>query len=269
MKVNKSIRRLIFTLKSKMIAEQKRLEQELKSIQNQICGFPDGKLLCVHNGNYIKWHQSDGHQITYIPKKNRELAQQLAMKKYLCLKAEELIHKQDAIQAYLQQCESETKAEELYELPEYAELLLPLASPKSQELKEWMKTPFTQNPLYPEQRVHKTSSGILVRSKSEAIITMLLHMYQIPFRYECALQLGDSTVFPDFTVRHPQTQQYYYWEHFGMMDNDAYSTKALSKLQLYMANEIFPSIQLITTYETKDQPLDSAFVEMLIKYYFL
>ena len=132
-----------------------------------------------------------------------------------------------------------------------------------------MQAPYMRNPVCPEQLVHKTSSGILVRSKSEAIITMLLHMYQIPFRYECALQLGESTVFPDFTIRHPQTKQYYYWEHFGMMDNDSYSTKALSKLRLYTANEIFPSIQLITTYETKDQPLDSAFVEMLIKYYFL
>lgn len=259
----------MFTLKSKMIAEQKRLEKELESIQNQICNFPNGKLLCVHNGNYVKWHKSDGHRITYIPKKNRKLAEQLAMKKYLCLKEKELIKKQDAIQTYLQQCESENKAEGLYELPEYAELLLPFGNPESQELKEWMQAPYMRNPVCPEQLVHKTSSGILVRSKSEAIITMLLHMYQIPFRYECALQLGESTVFPDFTIRHPQTKQFYYWEHFGMMDNDSYSTKALSKLRLYIANEIFPSIQLITTYETKDQPLDSAFVEMLIKYYFL
>lgn len=252
-----------------MITEQKRLEKELESIQNKICEFPNGKLICVHNGNYVKWHQSDGHKITYIPKKNRELAEQLAMKKYLCLKEEELTKKQDAIQTYLQQCESKTKAEELYELPEYAELLLPFGCPKSKELKEWMEAPYTKNPVCPEQLVHKTSSGIMVRSKSETIITMLLHMYQIPFRYECALQLGESTVFPDFTIRHPQTKQYYYWEHFGMMDNDSYSAKALSKLRLYMANEIFPSIQLITTYETKEQPLDAAFVEMLIKYYFL
>lgn len=186
-----------------MIAEQQRLEKELEAIQNKMRELPDGKLICVHNGDYIKWHQSDGHHITYIPKNNRELAEQLAMKKYLFLKEEELQKEQAAIRTYLQQCESENKAEDLFEIPEYA------------------------------------------------------------------LQLGESTVFPDFTIRHPQTKQYYYWEHFGMMDNDSYSTKALSKLRLYTANEIFPSIQLITTYETKDQPLDSAFVEMLIKYYFL
>ncbi len=259
----------MFTIRSKMIAEQQRLEKELESIQNKIGELPNGKLICVHNGDYIKWHQSDEHKITYIPKKNRKLAEQLAMKKYLCLKEEELVKEQAAIHTYLQQCKTENKAEELYEIPEYAELLLPSGTPESQELNEWMQAPYTRNPVCPEQLVHKTNSGILVRSKSEAIITMLLHMYKIPFRYECALQLGESTVFPDFTIRHPQTKQYFYWEHFGMMDNASYSTKALSKLRLYMANEIFPSIQLITTYETKEQPLDSAFVEMLIKYYFL
>lgn len=259
----------MFTLKSKMLAEQQRLEKESEVIHNKISELPNGKLICVHNGDYIKWHQSDGQHITYIPKKERKLAEQLAMKKYLCLKEEELIKKQDAIQTYLQQCESERKSGELYELPEYAELLLPFGNPESQELKEWMETPYTKNPVCPEQLVHKTNSGILVRSKSEAIITMLLHMYRIPFRYECALQLGETTVFPDFTILHPQTKQYYYWEHFGMMDKASYSEKALSKLRLYTANKIFPSIQLITTYETKEQPLDSAFVEMLIKYYFL
>ena len=252
-----------------MITEQKRLEKELESIQNKICEFPNGKLICVHNGNYVKWHQSDGHKITYIPKKNRELAEQLAMKKYLCLKEDELIKKQDAIQTYLKQCESENKATELYELPEYAELLLPFGCPKSQELKEWMETPYTKNPICPEQLVHKTSSGIMVRSKSEAIITMLLHMYQIPFRYECALQLGESTVFPDFTIRHPVTGEFYYWEHFGMMDKREYNEKVGEKLDLYIRNGIIPTINLITTYETSDNHLSSKIVKEIINHYFL
>ncbi len=252
-----------------MIAEQQQLKKEIESIQKQICKLPDGKLICVHNGDYIKWHQSDGHNITYIPKKNRKLAEQLAMKKYLCLKKEELLQKQAAASTYLQQCDPENRSEKLLSIPEYSELLSPFWTSESKELEEWQSAPYMKNPIFPEQLVHRTSSGIFVRSKSEAIIVMLLHMYRIPFRYECELELGEITVFPDFTIRHPKTGQYFYWEHFGMMDNPVYSTKMLSKLQYYISNDIIPSIQLITTYETREHPLDSEVVEMLIKHYFL
>ena len=98
---------------------------------------------------------------------------------------------------------------------------------------------------------------------------MLLYINKIPFRYECALHLGETTLFPDFTIRHPKTGNVYYWEHFGLMDNPAYSQNAYSKLQLYTSHGIIPSIQLITTYETKDNPLSTDIVEKIIAYYFL
>ena len=44
--------------------------------------MPKGKLICAKNGAYIKWYKSDGHNITYIPKRNRELAERLAYKRF-------------------------------------------------------------------------------------------------------------------------------------------------------------------------------------------
>ena len=101
------------------------------------------------------------------------------------------------------------------------------------------------------------------------MIDMLLHTNRIPFRYECALQLGEITIYPDFTIRHPRTGNFYYWEHFGMMDHPAYSKKVSSKLDLYISNKIIPSVQLITTYETQDHPLSSDWINKLIEHYFL
>ena len=99
---------------------------------------------------------------------------------------------------------------------------------------------------------------------------MFLWKYKIPFRYECILQLDDIFIFPDFTIRHPETGEVFYWEHFGMMDNPNYSKKVVSKLQLYISNGIIPSIQLITTYETKDTPLSvELVVEKIVEHYFL
>ena len=57
-----------------------------------------------------------------------------------------------------------------------------------------------------------------MRSKSEAMIAMSLYVQKIPYRYECELKLGSITLFPDFTIRHPETGEIFYWEHFGMMD---------------------------------------------------
>jgi len=54
-----------------------------------------------------------------------------------------------------------------------------------------------------------------------------------------------------------------------MMDEATYSKNTCSKLQIYTSHGIIPSIQLITTYETKAQPLSSDFIEKILQYYFL
>lgn len=98
---------------------------------------------------------------------------------------------------------------------------------------------------------------------------MALYVNRIPFRYEARLLLNDVPLFPDFTILHPVTKQLYYWEHFGMMDNEKYAGNSCSKLALYTSNNIIPSIHLITTYETRTHPLSSDLVDEIIHYYFL
>ncbi len=132
-----------------------------------------------------------------------------------------------------------------------------------------MKSSYPKNENHIENLIHKTYSGNLVRSKSEALIDMFLYKNRIPFRYECPLKLGDVYVYPDFTIRHPRTGEFFYWEHFGMMDDLNYSKNAYSKLQLYTSHGIIPTIQLITTYETKKHPLDAEMVERIVEQYFL
>lgn len=254
-----------------MIAEHKRLEEKISLLQTQLKSYPDGKLICVRNGSHIKWFHSDGHTQTYIPKKNRAYAEQLATKKYLATLLEQFQHEKTAIEYYLRHHNTSSSAPELLlqDSSGYKELLSPYFQSPSQELLNWMNSHFEKNPLYPELLIHKTVSGNLVRSKSEAIIDMSLYMHKIPFRYECALSLGEITLYPDFTLRHPHTGEYFYWEHFGLMDDDSYSKNACSKLQLYASHGIIPSIQLITTYETKEHPLTSDTIEKIIEQYFL
>lgn len=254
-----------------MLNERQRLDEQIKSIELQLSQLPNGNFFCSHTGKYTKWFQTDGKTQTYIPKKNRSLAEKLATKKYLSLLLKDLLNEKAAIELYLKHHNPEgSKAERLLSsIPEYQQLLSPFFTPISKELLDWMNSPYERNTKYPEKLIHKAHSGIYVRSKSEAIIDMFLHMNHIPFRYECALQLGPVITYPDFTIRHPQTGKIYYWEHFGLMDNPDYCKNTYSKLQLYSEHRIYPTIQLITTYETKENPLDAEIVEKTVEHYFL
>lgn len=261
---------VIAILYQRILNESQRLKEQINAIQHQIKELPDGNLICTRDGKYHKWYQSDGHTQTYIPKKNRQLAEQLAAKKYLSLLSEDLLHEKKALDFYLRHHSSTPNQADslLANNPEYQELLMPLFTPLSQELLNWQNAPYITNPNYSAQLSIKTCSKNLVRSKSEALIDMALFTKGIPFRYECALQLNNITLYPDFTIRHPQTGKTYYWEHFGLMDKPAYCEKVSSKLQLYISNGIIPSIDLITTYETKENPLSPETVERIIEFYF-
>ena len=67
------------------LKEKKKLDQQINLLQRKINQLPDGKIICTHFGKYTKWYQSDGKTQIYIPKKERHLAEQLALKKYLSL----------------------------------------------------------------------------------------------------------------------------------------------------------------------------------------
>lgn len=110
---------------------------------------------------------------------------------------------------------------------------------------------------------------LLSQSSYQTVIAQALFMHKIPFRYECALKLENSTYYPDFTIRHPETGEYFYWEHFGLMDTPGYSKNAFQKLNIYCQHNIIPTINLITTYETKEHPLTSQNIENLIQEYFV
>ena len=121
---------------------------------------------------------------------------------------------------------------------------------------------------YEEDLIIKGTQGKMLRSKSEAIIDMMLYKNKIPFRYEEKLVLDEITLYPDFVIRHPATGESYYWEHFGMMDEEDYMDHACDKIRLYCKNGIIPSLNLITTYETKRHPLSVEKVESIIQEYF-
>lgn len=237
----------------------------------QLRDLPKGHLTLSRTKKYYKWYHSDGHKREYIPKKKRALAIQLALKNYLSLLLHDLTIDHKAIQLYLNYHDSHPHKSEdmLANNPEIQSLLSSYFAPQSEELALWAAESYETNPTHLEHLLFKCSSGHMVRSKSEEVIDMLLFFKKIPFRYEAPLTLGYTTLYPDFTIRHPKTGEFYYWEHFGLIDDPQYARNAYSKMELYTSHGIIPTINLITTFETRENPLSADVIEKTIEHYFL
>lgn len=250
--------------------EKRRLAHQIDAIQNQLKDLPDGDFYCVKNGKYSKWFYNNGDGPTYLSKTKKEFAEKLLVSKYLSLKVKDLQSQITNIDKFLMETDISSNADKfILSNNEYSKLLQDYYSQTSSELIQWLNEPYERNTQYPEKLIHHTSFGLVVRSKAESIIATLLHINKIPFRYECALTLGYQTFYPDFTIRHPQTHEIYYWDHFGMMDDPGYVQKTYMKLQTYTSHNIIPNINLITSCETSNAPLDASYVEMMINHYFL
>lgn len=256
---------------NQLFTEYQRLERKIKNIESQIHSLPEGKLLITRNKKYFTWFYSKPKSITHLSRKQRHLAEQLATKKYLSSLLEDLSHEKEAAKLYLHYLDSHPcqSDEFLTTSSPYKELLASSFIPLSEELQNWCKMQYNKNPSHPEHLVHKTCSGYMVRSKSEVMIDTLLYKNNIPFHYEAPLTLNHTCIYPDFTIRHPRTGETFYWEHFGLLDDSTYRASMIKKLQQYTDNGIYPSIQLICTFETQNHPLCASDIEQLIEKYFL
>ena len=79
--------------------EHQRICQQISSLQAELANYPAGQ--CCHQGTRCKWYHSDGHSRTYIPKKQRSYAEQLAAKKYLESLLQDLTEEKEALHSYL------------------------------------------------------------------------------------------------------------------------------------------------------------------------
>ena len=285
-----------------MIKEKKKLEEQLIDIEKVLSTLPKGKLICCKDSKHIKYYNSDGHTKTYIPKANYSFVEELAIKKYFTLLKQDILKEIRAIDSYLRHCSIKSKIlnskfydrdyiantslqyrksiEFLRENPQFSDNIIYAYNSKikrkdenqipsnEERIRKWKEEAFEKNSKNIEALIYKSVSGNMVRSKSEYIIDMNLHMKGIPFRYEAELILGDAVFYPDFTILNPTTMKVIYWEHLGMMDNPEYYKKTFSKLQIYCEHGIVPGVNLIITSETRNEVLDIRYVEELIGYHF-
>ena len=258
------------TFYEKMLKEKERIDARINELTSALNNFPKGKFFYTRNGKHYKWYCSDGKIMTYIPKKKRQYAEKLATKRYLLHLIDDLKCESKAIDCYIRKRKpTECQADQVYfQDEEYQKLISAYYKPVSKVLQDWSIADYEKSYKYPEQLIHKSISGKVVRSKSEAMIDMFLFQKKIPYHYEELLVLGGIRMYPDFTIRHPKTGEFFYWEHFGMVDDPVYYQKMVAKMRTYITHGICPSVQLIMTYETQACPLSLEMIEKTIGFYF-
>ncbi|MBO5995566.1 MAG: hypothetical protein J6Q41_08640 [Firmicutes bacterium] len=128
----------------------------------------------------------------------------------------------------------------------------------------WALADYKMSDYLEDEKIHTTSRGLKVRSKSELIICEIFYKYGIEFRYEEVIYLNGKRLVPDFVIRRKSDGKIFYWEHCGMMDQPIYRKRYFEKRDLYEFCGIVPWDNLIFTYDM-DGSIDSNYIDAIVK----
>lgn len=240
------------------------IEKEIASLRKELSKCPQGTLIiCNVNGKNRYYHQkknSDGtYSRHYLGKDNIGLARHLARKTYIKNKLLDLENELKSIRRYLNVRKKTDFKCLLAKNSIYRDLLAD---------DSWEYEPYDKSVSFPEALIIQAPKGDIVRSKSEALIANALYERGIPYRYECGLDLGGYSIYPDFTVKKVSNGEIIIWEHFGKVDDPSYfKNNVIWKLEKYTENGYIPGKNLIITWETKSTPLSIEEVRKMIEHY--
>ncbi len=241
-------------------------------MKNELDGIKFGTLIINHVKGRTQYYEAnkDGrHGITT----NRKRVEELARRRYLKKKLNILRKEQKLTKKY---------AKKLYK-----ELLPDGVNPIDKVINGFVKTDLelaritlsrkqynwrdhqSENPMFREDLKYITTRGIAMRTKSEFITGEIMDEYDIPYRYEPAVEVDVTAlcdfrkgIYPDYSYqRSGRVYKKYYpdfvilladgsfiiWEHLGMANDKKYREDNKDKLFAYLSSVGIE--HLIFTYE--------------------
>ena len=252
----------------KMLTE---LIKNQKTVNMELAQCPLGTLMRTKRYDQISYFHvttEKGHRIRKSINRCPEVIEALARKKYLETELKILETNIQAISRALSVCCDNTAENIIRNLPA-GYLSLPEEyffnrTSTGFEKNSWMYEPYLQSDYMPEKKLHRTSRGLAVRSKSEVLIAEKLYQFQIPFRYEQILRIQGYELAPDFTLLSAD-EELFYWEHCGLPGNRQYMKRHKWKLEMYETVGIVPWKNLIITYDNEEGHIDLAVIESEIR----
>ena len=242
----------------------------LRKIQEFLKTAPKENLRICKKGKHFQYYIEKNKKRIYLAKKNINLAQKIAHKDYYKKLQPILIKNTKTLNNFISNYKPE-KLEACYTKLSQGrrQLIQPLFPDTETYAQSWQAKKYERKKETPEYN-YQTLKKELVRSKSEIIIADYLDYLIIPFRFEFPIFLkGWGWVYPDFLVLNVRLRKVYIWEHLGRMDDPDYVKKNIGKVRAYQRNGYHLGDNLLLTFETKDQPLDTREVENTVKHYLL
>ena len=213
-------------ISQKMLAE---LENQLQKANQELQKSPQGRLTREKQGNsFMFFHVMNENNkrvrkaITKDFKTIRALARKAFLQKEITILQSNIHQIKKTLAAYRPISFDGV----VTMLPEY------IAEYAAEKPSAWSDEPYNQSVYMSERKVHTTSRGLKVRSKSELLIAEKLYEHGVRFRYEQILSIGGRDFAPDFTIR-TRSGKTIYWEHCGMTNNDQYMNAHKRKLEAY------------------------------------
>lgn len=248
-----------------------KLEEEHNFVTVELTKCPKGQLMRSDEKDCTRYFQvvkENGQRIRKGIGRQTELIAALARKKYLETQLHMIEKDIAVIQNALQHFTDITANHILQSLPRgYQNLSQEYFFAKTAaetNYEKWQAEDFDQSDYMPEGKIHLSSKGLAVRSKSELIIVEKFYEFKVPFRYEQVLKIGKYTFAPDFTILSARGERFY-WEHCGLPDNPSYMKKHKWKLEIYESAGIVPWKNLIVTYDNERGTIDIPVLESEIR----
>jgi len=252
--------------------ELKEIKAKLKKLEN--CE-PEGHLLIRTNKNTVQYYTKDtGNKYgQYLGKDKQDLVKALAQKRYNHLLEDAAQKELEAIHRCIQELKGcSFNPTGIYDdLPDQIKQFVDTDMAMSpEEVEKWQNQYFELNHPREGRDEMTTLNGEKVRSKSEIIIADRLRHYNVPYIYEKSFDegwQGKYRDFPDFTCLNRRTGKTYYWEHCGKFDDPKYTESLMLRIQRFANHGIYLGSELIVTMETSQFPLNTNYVDKLIKRY--
>ena len=258
-----------------VLEEEEELKRREKELEKWLEKAPSGKLNVYKRGSKWRWYLRiiKNNQAVRICADNmdKKLLKQLAEKEANRRELQDTRQQIEAIERY-KTAYYQNHQEGKFMLRSRRERL-ETDSPgmwtllHDNELDKWKEESFQQLTIHSEQKKFTSKQGLLTRSKSEAIIATVLEDMEVPFHYEEKLVLEGTSIYPDFTLRHPFTGRVVYWEHFGMMEEETYQADTIRKLNNYIKNGNIPGVDLICSFETRNEPMSFKKAKAHVEYF--
>ncbi len=256
----------------KQVEQIDKMIQEADSRIQSNTGAGNKKICVTNRKNGYQYYEidKDGNR-TYISKNNIAMVKSIAQHDYDLAVLKTLIDTRHRIMRFLKKYDIDSIENVYNNLCEGRKALVnPIIQTDKDYVQEWKKIYSRYKNSYPMVKTYQTELGEQVRSKSEKILADIFLKHKIPYIYEPQVVLKDGkTLYPDFALLNLRTRRTIFWEHFGLVSNGEYATKAFYKLREYEENGLVVGDNLLYSLESEAQPFNQKKIEEKIRQYLM